>query len=166
MKDYEALLVALRQITRAIDLHSRQLLKETGLTTSQLVILEAITRQDVATPTSIAREIHLSQATVTNIVARLEKNGLVERHRSGDDRRSVQLTLTESGRRKVNAAPELLQADFLSQYRELQTWEANLLLSAVQRLATMMHAEKLDASPILAIGDLGEQDDRTADKEF
>ncbi len=33
MKDYEALLVALRQITRAIDLHSRQLLKETGLTT-------------------------------------------------------------------------------------------------------------------------------------
>jgi DNA-binding MarR family transcriptional regulator len=157
MKDYEALLVALRQITRAIDLHSRQLLKETGLTTSQLLILDAITRQAVATPTSIARDIHLSQATVTNIVVRLEKNGLVERHRSGNDRRSVQLTITGQGQRIIDAAPEMLQADFLKQYRELQPWEANLLLSALQRLATMMHAEKLDVSPILAVGEIGEE---------
>ncbi|GAB5500459.1 MAG: MarR family transcriptional regulator CosR [Pseudohongiellaceae bacterium] len=157
MKDYEALLVALRQITRAIDLHSRQLLKETGLTTSQLLILDAITRQAMATPTSIARDIHLSQATVTNIVVRLEKNGLVERHRSGNDRRSVQLTITGQGQRTIDAAPEMLQADFLKQYRELQPWEANLLLSALQRLATMMHAEKLDVSPILAVGEIGEE---------
>ncbi|MFN3163102.1 MAG: MarR family winged helix-turn-helix transcriptional regulator [Pseudohongiellaceae bacterium] len=162
MKDYEALLVALRQITRAIDLHSRQLLKETGLTTSQLLILDAITRQAVATPTSIARDIHLSQATVTNIVVRLEKNGLVERHRSGDDRRSVQLTLTAQGQGIIDAAPELLQADFLKQYRELQPWEANLLLSALQRLATMMHAEKLDVSPILALGELAEESEGLA----
>lgn len=163
MKDYEALLVALRQITRAIDLHSRRLLKETGLTISQLLILEAIMRQEVAkkvaTPTSIAREIHLSQATVTNILARLENNKLVERQRSGDDRRSVQLTLTTKGQQKFDAAPELLQADFLRQYRNLEPWEANLLLSALQRLATMMHAEELDASPILALGELAEPPD-------
>lgn len=154
MKDYEALLVALRQITRAIDLHSRQLLKKTGLTTSQLLILDAISRLDSATPTSIAREIHLSQATVTNIVGRLETHGLVERRRSGDDRRSVQLTLTEPGQRAYSSAPELLQEDFLRQFRQLRPWEANMLLSSLQRIAGMMHAEELDASPILALGEI------------
>ena len=156
MKDYEALLVALRQITRAIDLHSRKLLKQTGLTTSQLLILDAITRLERATPTSVAREVHLSQATVTNIIARLESHSLVERHRSGDDRRSVQLSLTKEGEKIVASAPELLQEEFLQQFRRLEPWEANLLLSALQRLATMMHAEDLDASPILAVGELAE----------
>ncbi len=61
------------------------------------------------------------------------------------------------GQRTIDAAPEMLQADFLKQYRELQPWEANLLLSALQRLATMMHAEKLDVSPILAVGEIGEE---------
>ncbi|MFT5012030.1 MAG: hypothetical protein ACI9HA_000679, partial [Dinoroseobacter sp.] len=37
MKDYDEILVALRQITRAIDLYSKRLQRDTGLTTSQLL---------------------------------------------------------------------------------------------------------------------------------
>lgn len=154
MKDYEELLVALRQITRAIDLHSRKLLRETGLTTSQLLILQRIAGHEQATPTVIARDIHLSQATVTNVVARLESNGLVVREKSAGDRRSTVLCLTESGREKLASAPEPLEAGFLEKFRELEAWEASMLVSALQRLAAMMDAEGMDASPILAVGEI------------
>jgi len=154
MKDYEELLVALRQITRAIDLHSKQLLRKTGLTTSQLLILQSINKLGHSTPTAIARDIHVSQATVTNILARLSQHGLVSRAKSDDDRRSVQVSLTESGADKVAEAPELLQAGFLREFRKLEAWEANMLISALQRMALMMNAEELDAAPILIAGEI------------
>jgi DNA-binding MarR family transcriptional regulator len=154
MKDYEELLVALRQITRAIDLHSRQLLRDTGLTTSQLLILQNIAKHQHATPTAIARDIHLSQATVTNVIARLESNGLVSREKSAGDRRSTEVRLTEAGTEKIASAPEPLQADFLENFRKLEPWEAHMMLSSLQRLAAMMNAEGIDASPILAVGEI------------
>lgn len=154
MKDYEELLVALRQITRAIDLHSRRLLRESGLTTSQLMILKTVAKHGQSSPTAIAREIHLSQATVTNVLARLEDHGLVAREKSGQDRRSVEVRLTRQGESKIANAPEMLQADFLENYRKLAPWEANMLLSSLQRLAAMMNAEDMDASPILAVGEI------------
>ena len=154
MKDYEELLVALRQITRAIDIHSKQLLRETGLTTSQLLILQSIHRQGHSTPTAIAKDIHLSQATVTNVLTRLAQHGLISREKSGGDKRSTEITLTPKGNACVDSAPELLQSGFLREFRKLEPWEANMLTSALQRMALMMNAEDLDASPILIAGEI------------
>ena len=154
MKDYEELLVALRQISRAIDIHSKQLLRETGLTTSQLLILQSIQKNGHSTPTAIARDIHLSQATVTNVLLRLAQHGLINREKSGGDRRSTRISLTPEGSARVKSAPELLQAGFLREFRKLEPWEANMLTSALQRVASMMNAEDLDASPILVAGEI------------
>jgi len=41
MKDYDELLIALRRITRAIDLYSKRLQKDTRLTISQLLVMDA-----------------------------------------------------------------------------------------------------------------------------
>jgi DNA-binding MarR family transcriptional regulator len=154
MKDYDELLVSLRRITRAIDMHSKRLQKETGLTTSQQLILESISKQETPTPSCIARDIHLSQATVTSIVIRLEKNGLVHRSKGTADRRSTILSLTELGSAKLKDAPELLQAEFLKSFRTLESWEQHMLVSAMQRVATLMDAGQIDASPILTTGDV------------
>lgn len=154
MKDYDELLVSLRRITRAIDMHSKRLQKETGLTTSQQLILESISKQETPTPSSIARDIHLSQATVTSIVIRLEKNGLVQRCKGTADRRSTILSLTDHGRSKLDEAPELLQAEFLKSFRTLEAWEQHMLVSAMQRVAELMDAGQIDASPILTTGDV------------
>ena len=55
MRDHEEILIALRRITRAIDIQSRRLLKSTGLTTSQLLILQAIEKLSNPTPSALAR---------------------------------------------------------------------------------------------------------------
>jgi len=154
MNDYDNLLIALRKITRAIDLHSKRLLKESGLTTSQLLVITAIDKLDKATPSSVAREILLSQGTVTNLIIRMEKKGLLQRVKAEDDKRSVCLTLTEMGRTRLADAPETLQAEFLIEYRKLESWERQMLISSVERIATMMDAKNIDASPILTSGEI------------
>ncbi len=156
MKDYDELLIALRRITRAIDLYSKRLQKDTRLTISQLLVMDAIVKIDKPTPSAIAKSILLSQATVTNLIDRLEKNGLVQRKRLGTDKRTINVVLTELGKAKYNDAPELLQSGFLREYRKLESWEQHMLVSAVGRVASMMDAEDIDASPILAIGDIDE----------
>jgi DNA-binding MarR family transcriptional regulator len=93
---------------------------------------------------------------VTNLIDRLEKNGLVQRKRLGTDKRTINVVLTDLGEAKYNEAPELLQSGFLREYRKLEPWEQHMLVSAVGRVASMMDAEDIDASPILAIGDIDE----------
>ena len=155
MKDYEELFIALRRITRAIDLHSKKLQRETGLTTSQLLVLEAVVKLDTSTPSNIAKEVQLSQATVTNLVDRLERNGLVLRRKSIADKRAVEVHLTEQGRHMVELAPEPLQTGFLREYRKLERWEQHQLIASVQKIAVLMDAEDIDASPILTTGEVG-----------
>ena len=158
MKDYEELLISLRRITRAIDLHSKRLQKEAGLTTSQLLVIESIEKLDNPTPSSIAREILLSQGTVTNLVDRMAKNGLVKREKSDSDKRSVRISVTDEGRARYESAPDLLQAEFLTEFRKLQSWERHQLIASMQRIASMMDAGDLDASPILTSGEIGDNE--------
>ena len=108
----EQVIAALRRITRAIDLHSRLLLQTNGLTIPQLVALQAIQRLQPITVGALARDIHLSAATVTGILRRIEKRGLVNRTRDDLDRRSVVIELTGDGTKLVAEAPSLLQDRF------------------------------------------------------
>ena len=154
MTRHNDLLIALRKITRAIDLHSKQLAKETGLTVPQLMVLQCVAATERAKPSDVARQIHLSQATITSIVDRLARAGLVTRERGLHDRRVHEIVLTEAGQRRLEDAPQLLQEGFLQAFGNLQDWEQSLLISSVQRIAAMMNAETLDAAPILEVGDL------------
>jgi DNA-binding MarR family transcriptional regulator len=151
----EQVIAALRRITRAIDLHSRLLLQMHGLTTPQLVALQTIERLQPVTVGSLAREIHLSPATVTGITSRLEKRGLVVRSRGTSDRRSVVMELTSEGMGLSRSAPSLLQERFRTELGKLQEWEQTMILSTLQRIASMMDAERIEASPVLVAGVAG-----------
>ncbi|WP_115718682.1 MarR family winged helix-turn-helix transcriptional regulator [Gallaecimonas mangrovi] len=151
MQPVDEVLMALRRIIRAIDLHSRQLTKATSLTGPQLMLLRTIDENPGDTTRSIAKMANLSQATVTSIIDRLEAKELVCRQRSSLDKRKVELTLTEQGKQAVAKAPALLQNAFIKQFDELELWEQTLILSSLQRVASMMDAEGIDASPMLTL---------------
>lgn len=157
MSNHQDVLVALRKITRAIDLRSKALMRETGLTAPQLLVLMELLNDSDATPSSVAKAVHLSQATVTTILDRLDKAGLILRTRSDTDRRMIRLSLTDEGRHKVQSAPEPLQAGFIERFEALEPWERHQLIASIQRIATMMDAEHIDAAPILELGDLKEE---------
>lgn len=153
----QQVLISLRQIIRATDLYSRQLSKEVGLTAPQLLILQAIQSLGAVSISKLSEDVSLSQATVTNIIDRLESRGLVARHRSTQDRRVVHTTLTEAGAEKVLDAPTPIQDMFSNRFAALEDWEKSMIVAAFQRVATMMNAEKIDASPVLHVGEAIDQ---------
>lgn len=156
MPVYDEILVALRRITRAIDIQSKKLARVSGLTAPQLLVMQAIRKEGHAKPSSIAQDVLLSQATVTTIIDRLEKSDLVSRERSTTDRRVVFVSLTDDGQDRLRKAPELLQAGFIRQLDKLEDWERSLIVASLQRVASMMDAEEIEAAPILELGDLTE----------
>ncbi|GAK45509.1 transcriptional regulator, MarR family [Tepidicaulis marinus] len=147
-------LVALRQIIRATDMDGRQLAKQTGLTTSQLVVMQLLKRSPGLTITKLAERVSLRQATVTALIDKLESRSLVQRKRSDLDRRRVELYLTEEGSAMIEAAPTILQERFIVQFDQLEDWEQSFILAALQRVASMLDAGELDASPVLSVGAL------------
>ena len=154
MQKYDELLVSLRKVIRAIDLHSKQLNKTAGLTGPQLLIMHEVSQTDGITASRIAQNVNLSPATVTNILDRIESRDLVTRGRSQMDKRRVSLHLTEKGKELLLKAPQPLQEHFIEKFSGLAEWEQSLLLSSMQRIAAMMDADKLDASPLLEVGAL------------
>jgi len=140
---------ALRRIMRAVDLHSRRLLEDHGLTGPQLAMLRELERGGPLSAAAIAGRVHLSRATVTGILARLQARALVARHPAPRDGRSVEISLTEAGARTLARAPSLLQDRFRSELSLLADWEQLQLLATLERIASMMDATGLDAAPHL-----------------
>lgn len=145
-------LVSLRRIIRATDLQSKRMVKSCGLTIPQVMVLRAINALGDVTVKRISDDVSLSQATVTTILNRLEDKKLAERVRSSVDKRVVNARLTEAGATILLSTPPLLHEKFIERFEALEDWEKTQILSALQRVATMMDAESIDAAPLLDIG--------------
>lgn len=161
MSQIEAVLTSLRRVIRAIDLHSKQLVKTASVTGPQLRLLQLIRSKGDATASELSDAMSLSQATVTSILDRLEDRGLIERIRSQTDKRKVHPRLTEPGEALLNRAPAALQDSFVRKFDQLQSWEQHMIIASLQRVAEMMDAEHIDASPYLDLGSL----DRPVEKD-
>lgn len=163
--NYDQVLVALRRVIRATDLHSKRLSKHAGLTGPQLLIMRTIRDLGEVTIGTIADKVSLSQATVTTILDRLEHRKLVYRVRSTQDKRKVHAHLTEEGAEILARAPNPLQEDFIKKYQSLHEWEQTMILASLQRVANMMDADNIDASPVLHVGPVLREDGWKADSK-
>ena len=157
MNKAQEVLIALRRVIRATDIHSRHLAKTIGLTSPQIILLQTIQSHDNTTNSVLAKEMSVSQSTVTNILDRLEARGLVYRERSSEDKRKVHAALTPEGIEILKDAPIPLQDKFTQQFDNLQVWEQTMIISSLQRIAQMMSAESIDASPLLHLGNIDSQ---------
>ncbi|BAV64345.1 MarR family winged helix-turn-helix transcriptional regulator [Sphingobium cloacae] len=143
---------ALRRVLRATEIGSRQLATATGLTPSQLLVLREIDIRQSATPGTIAQALQFSQATITTIVDRLESLGFVQRQRSEKDKRQFHLSALPASKAAIADAPDPLQTTFTDRFVALPPWEQAMILAAVERLATLMDAQNIDAAPLLDSG--------------
>ncbi|MFV0436884.1 MAG: MarR family winged helix-turn-helix transcriptional regulator [Desulfopila sp.] len=146
------LLIGIRKITQAIDLHSKYLFKTTGITSPQLVILQELALVESLSVSEISQSVSLSLGTVTEILARLEKKELISRRKSEVDKRRSLISLTEVGRQLLRQAPSPLQDEFTESFHSLEDWEQLMILSSINRVVSMMSAEKIEASPFLVAG--------------
>jgi DNA-binding MarR family transcriptional regulator len=148
-------LIALRRILRAAELYARDLAQAAGLTPAQLRVLQiAAARGGSTTPTQLAGQMGVSQATVTALVDKLAASGKITRVRSQTDRRQTHVVLTDAGREALRETPDALQQRYVQAFRKLEDWEQAQLVSSLERVSAMLDADQLDASPVLTFGDI------------
>jgi len=145
---------AIRKIVRAIDLRSREVSRQTGLTIPQIVVLQGVRDLGEVTTKALSENADLSSATVVTILDKLEEKGLIERYRSVSDRRIVHARLTGEGVATAAELPGLLHEEFVKKFDALEPADRAQLVSAIERIAEMMNAHQLDAAPILMTGKL------------
>ena len=155
----ERILRSLRRISRAIELHSKQLKATHRLTAPQLICLRELRVVPHTTPSELARAVSLSQATITGILDRLESRGFIPRARNPRDKRRVMVELTEEGRAAVDAAPLPLHHSFATRLGKLSEEEQAQIENVLARIVRMMEAEDIDAAPMLVGGAMSDDAD-------
>ena len=152
MNRIDQVLSSLRRVIRAIELHSKQLVKTASVTGPQLRLLQLIKSHPNSSLRELANAMSLSQATVTSIMDRLEKRELIARVRSEIDKRKIHPQLTNTGIILIDKAPAPLQDSFVRKFEQLQEWEQQMIIASLQRVAEMMDASDIDAAPFLDVG--------------
>ena len=145
----DEVLFALKRIIRALDLHSKKLVAEYGITGPQALILKRIIHYKQISSSILAEDVNLSHATVTSILDRLENNNFIVRTASPDDKRKILIAATDQGINIFKNAPPLLQEEFIAAFRQLEIWEQTQMLSTLQRIGAMMNAKNINASLLL-----------------
>lgn len=105
----EQLCFALHSASRAMTGCYRPVLDSIGLTYSQYAVLLVLWAQGSVPQRELGERMFLDSGTLSPLLTRLEKRGLITRARRPDDERTVQVSLTEEGtalREKAAVAQE------------------------------------------------------------
>jgi len=147
-KPYEQrVLRALRQVIRAVDLHSRWMLSKYKITGPQLITLLTIEKEAPVTASAIASHILLSPSTVIGILDRLETKGLVQRDRDLKDRRMIWISLTEKGKIVASNAPSPLQETLAEAVVKLPETEVLKIVESLERIVELMQMDNVEIGP-------------------
>ncbi len=135
----------LRRIVRAIELYSQEVYKGFGLTGPQLWALKTLSRRGTLATTDLATALAVQPSTLSVLVDRLEKRGLVRRNRPREDRRFVEITLTPRGTALAARAPDPAQGRLLHGLRTRSPRELRTIRTSVDQLVEMMEASQVEA---------------------
>lgn len=133
------IILALREVMREMDTHSRRLLKHHDITVAQVICLYAISEQGAMTLSILSKNVHLTASTLVGVVDRLEEKGLLKRTRDTEDRRAIFIDITQKGKDFVAATPDLLHNRLDEKLKMLSHSEQVIIANSLDLLVDMLH---------------------------
>jgi DNA-binding MarR family transcriptional regulator len=98
------------RLNHLLERQSRLMARELGVTFPQRTVVRLVGGQPGISPGELAEYLHVDPGTLSTILRGLEKRGLIERASHPEDRRRVQIRLTESGRALESPDPVTVEA--------------------------------------------------------
>lgn len=98
----EKMELLLRTICFNIKKKGREILQDFNITPPQFDALQFLVDEGGLTIGELSGKLYLAPSTITDLVDRMEKNGLVKRIRDDRDRRSVKINVEEKGFKLIN----------------------------------------------------------------
>lgn len=115
-------------------------LKELGFATAQLPVLGALHGGEKRSQIDLARLAKVEQPTMAQLLARMERDGLIRREPDPDDRRSSLVSLTAHARERLPAGREILLQGSRDMTRGLSDEEVETLVRLLERVLTNVEA--------------------------
>lgn len=102
----------LLQAREAVMAHTRPSLREHGLSDQQWRVLRVLGEHGVVETGRVAREAFILGPSLTGVLARMERDGLIQRQRDPEDARRTVVQATEQGLRLVNTLSHTIEAHY------------------------------------------------------
>lgn len=151
--NYTNILINIRKIVRALNLESKRIQKEFGVSIPQMLCLSFLSEQEgyKATHKEVASYLNLNSSTVTGIISRLEKKGFVARLPKMGDKRVTYIALTSYGFQILNNTPGLMHDLLTRRLPELPPESLLQIDNALNTLVDCLGIESTEASPVFTI---------------
>jgi DNA-binding MarR family transcriptional regulator len=151
MIDYKDILIDIRKIVRSINLESKRIQKDLGISIPQLLCLSFLQKEEnfKATNKQLSEYLNLNSSTVTGIINRLEKKGLIARLPKKGDRRITFVALTSAGYKVLEKRPKLLHDKLTASLTGLAPGKVDEIKASLSVLIDVLGIRDIDASPLL-----------------
>jgi len=130
----QSVLDNLRRIVQAARLSSAQCERVAGLTSAQLLVLKSVHANPGLSVNDLAALTLTHQASVSEVVRRLEGRGLLLREKSAEDARRLELQLTDAGKAALAQQVETIQETLISAMERLPPVVLDSLADGLDRL--------------------------------
>ena len=134
---------SLRRVVHALRTATRASERAFGLSAAQLFVLRQLSVTAGQSLTDLAARTRTTQSSISEVVARLVRNGLV----SAKDRRRAELSLTTAGEAVLANAPETVQERLLRGFESLDERTQRTLVDSVESWLTASGLD--DVTPAL-----------------
>lgn len=151
--DPTEIIITIRKIVRSINLESKKIQKEYGVSIPQILCLSYLHASPdfKSTQGEIRRFLNLNSSTTSGIIDRLENKGFLARLPKQGDKRVVNISLTSKGSELLNNIPPLLHDQLTKKLNALPEVKLKQIQESLQTLVTLLDIETVEASPLLTI---------------
>ena len=133
-------LAALRQIVHALHRASRSAERAHGVSGAQLFVLQLLAEAPAASLNALAERTLTHQSSASVVVSRLVARGLVDRSRSPEDGRRIELRLSAAGEELLTRTPAAMTMRLIQALRSLPRRDLGTLSTLLSQLAHDMGA--------------------------
>ena len=154
--DANNIIINIRKILRSVNLESKRIEKQYGISIPQLLALNYLNSLSDcrATQKEISTHLNLNMSTVTGIISRLEKKGLIMKSTSEQDRRVHFATLTAKGLKLLQEAPALMHDQLAARLSNTSPEKLVELEKAFELVIDFMGIAHVEASPMVTSGEI------------
>ncbi|MEQ8926589.1 MAG: MarR family transcriptional regulator [Fulvivirga sp.] len=151
--DADSIIISIRKILRSVNLESKRIQKEHGISIPQLLLLTFLSKQKdfKATHKDVSNYLNLNSSTITGITSRLEKKGVIARVTKPEDRRVSFITLTALGQQLLKSAPKLMHERLAQKLETTDPQKVMELEKAFGLVVEFMGIKDVEASPVITV---------------
>lgn len=131
----------LRYIAANLKQRGREILTNYPITPPQFVALQWLLEEGDLTVGELSNKMYLACSTTTDLIDRMERNGLVARVRDEHDRRVVRIHLLEKGERIIEEVIEKRQRDLARVLERFSDDEITMFEHCLRKLHQEMTKE-------------------------